>query len=154
MYILHYSKSKEDNMQDGLNVQELTDFARNFIDKTSKQYPNEVKKFLRSEGNKLKNHVKAKAKGKFKKKTGNYMKGFKRGKPYKYNSDEDAIRVYNSMPHAHLLEKGHRIVDKYKNEHGFKQGVNVVDSTSGEFKDEFARDIENWVDDMLNKGID
>lgn len=149
-------------MQDGLNVQELTDFARNFIDKTSKQYPNEVKKFLRSEGNKLKRRILKNAKNKFnhrneaknEKHKKAYINKFNRGQPYQYKGDENAVRVYNNSNHAHLLEYGHRIVDRYQNEHGFKQGEHIVDNTSKEFKEEFAKDIENWVDDMLNKGID
>ena len=110
-------------------------------------------------GNKLKRRIKAKAKGKLKEKTGNYMKGFKRGKPYKYNSDEDAIRVYNYMPHAHLIEKGHRIVARGKKgqgagaELGFKAGMHIVESTEREFTEEFIKDTEQWVDDLLKEGL-
>ena len=49
------------------------------------------------------------------------MKGFKRGKVYKYKGEEDTVRVYNSMPHAHLIENGHIIKDKTGKEHGFKK---------------------------------
>ena len=146
-------------MSDGMDIKELTEFAKNFADKASKKYPNKVKKFMRTEGNKLKRRIKAKAKGKLKEKTGNYMKGFKRGKPYKYNSDEDAIRVYNYMPHAHLIEKGHRIVARGKKgqgagaELGFKAGMHIVESTEREFTEEFIKDTEQWVDDLLKEGL-
>lgn len=140
-------------MSDGFDTRELSAFARNFIDKTSREYPNKTKKFLRTEGNKLKKRVKAKAKSAFKSKTGNYQKGWKRGKPYKYNSDEDAIRVYNSKPHAHLLEHGHRIVTRSGKELGFAKGTPVAKEAEQEFQTEFIDDCEKFVDELLNEGL-
>lgn len=78
----------------------------------SEVYPKEVKRFMQREGNKLKKKtvetVKSSTLGKI---TGNYEKGIKRGRYYKYDGNgADSIRVYSSAPHAHLIEYGHEIV--------------------------------------------
>ena len=96
---------------DGFSSRDLENLEREVL-RLAKKYPKETKKFLQSQGNKLKARVKKKAKSKLKEKSGNYIKGFKRGKVYRYNQEEDTVRVYNNMPHAHLIEYGHIIKDK------------------------------------------
>ena len=79
----------------------------------AKTYPKEVKKFMQSEGTKLKNRTVKTAKSTVGEKTGNYLKGIKRGKHYKYSGNgADSIRVYSGRPayHGHLVEYGHEMV--------------------------------------------
>lgn len=70
-------------------------------------YPKEVRQFMMREGTKLKNRTLKKAKASVKKRSGNFFKGIKRGKYYKYKGETDSIRVYGTSPHTHLIEYGH-----------------------------------------------
>lgn len=138
-------------------VTELTEFAKNFIDKCSKDYPKEVKRFLRAEGNKLKRKIKQEAELAFgtehMDEDKKYRNRWKRGNPYKFNVDEDAVRVYNSSPHAHLLEYGHRMVTKSGKEVGFVRGNPITEKESKKFENKFTKDIEKFVDELLNEGL-
>jgi hypothetical protein len=62
-----------------------------------------------------------------------------------------AIRVYSASPHAHLLEYGHRIVDKNKVEHGFKEGAHFFEAAEKSFTPTFFTDCEAFVDGLLDK---
>lgn len=118
----------------------------------AEKYPKETKKFLGRQGNKLKARVKKKAKSKVKEKTGNYLNGFRRGKVYKYNGEEDTVRVYNNMPHAHLIEYGHIIKGKNGKEHGFKKGYHILEEAEKEFHDDFVKAADEFIDEILNNG--
>lgn len=132
-----------------VEIEGVDEFVKEMVEIASKEYPKQVKKMLQKSGNKLRKIVVAKAKSKVKKKTGNYLKGFKRGKVYKYAGDEDAVRVYNSAPHAHLIEYGHRkITKKTKKEIGFVKGYHVLDGIKEEFDEEFQKDIEEMLDNL------
>lgn len=135
-------------MADGLEMQGLDDLESSLLEMTQQQQPTETKKFLRKQGTKLKRLTIKKAKSLVNKKTGNYLKGIKRGKPYKYQSKEMAIRVYNSMPHAHLIEDGHRIVTKNGEEVGFKRGKKVFKKSLNEFEEKFIEDVKDWLDEV------
>ncbi len=118
-----------------------------------KVYPKEVKKFMQSEGNKLKKQTKSKAQSSVKKKTGNYLKGIKRGKYYKYSGNgADAIRVYAGSPahHGHLIEYGHKTKSGSRTRayHVFKTSADAFESTYESDCDKFADKIA----EPLNKG--
>ena len=136
---------------EGFTVDELEKLEKEVL-RLAKKYPKETKKFLQKQGNKLKSVIKKIAKSKVKTKTGNYMRGFKRGKYYKYNTDEDCISVYNYMPHAHLIEKGHIIKDKTGKEHGFKKGYFVLEQGRRDYYDKFVKSTEDFVDEIINSG--
>lgn len=118
-----------------------------------KVYPKEVKKFMQSEGNKLKKQTKSKAQSSVKKKTGNYLKGIKRGKYYKYSGNgADAIRVYAGSPahHGHLIEYGHKTKSGSRTRayHVFKTSADAFESTYESDCDKFADRIAK----PLNEG--
>lgn len=136
---------------DGFSSRDLENLEREVL-RLAKKYPKETKKFLQSQGNKLKARVKKKAKSKLKEKSGNYLKGFKRGKVYKYNQEEDTVRVYNNMSHAHLIEHGHIIKDKTGKEHGFKKGYRILEETRAEFQDEFIKNADGLIDEIIKNG--
>jgi len=130
---------------------DLDDFERDLLS-AAKDLENgrHAKKFLRKEGTKLKRENKKQAKrAGIGKKTGNFLKGFKRGKPYEFDSAM-AIRAYNSAPHAHLLDLGHRIVDKNGEEFGFKEGSHFMEKAEEAFQDEYVGDCRSFIDDLLN----
>lgn len=130
-------------------LDEMTDSLR----MVQNVYPKEVKKFMQSEGNKLKKQTKSKAQSSVKKKTGNYLKGIKRGKYYKYSGNgADSIRVYSGKPayHGHLIEYGHKTKsgNRTKAYHIFKTSADAFEST-------YESDCDKFVDkivDPLNKG--
>lgn len=116
-------------------------------------YPREIKKFMQTEGTKLKNRTLKTAKSNVKKKTGNYFKGIKRGKYYKYSGNgADSIRVYAGKPahHGHLIEYGHKTANggRTKAYHIFKTSADAFESTYESDCDKFADKIT----EPLNKG--
>lgn len=116
-------------------------------------YPKEIKKFMQSEGNKLKNRTKKKATSSVKKKTGNYLKGIKRGKYYKYSGNgADAIRVYAGKPayHGHLVEYGHKTPNG-----GRTKAYHIFKTAADDFESTYETDSEKFADKIaepLNKG--
>lgn len=116
-------------------------------------YPKEIKKFMQTEGTKLKNRTLKTAKSNVKKKTGNYFKGIKRGKYYKYSGNgADSIRVYAGKPahHGHLIELGHKTPNggRTKAYHTFKTSADAFESTYESDCDKFADKIAK----PLNEG--
>ena len=135
----------------GFSTDDLEELEREVL-RLAKKYPKEAKKFLQKQGNKLKARVKKKAKSKVKDKTGKYLKSFKRGKVYKYKGEEDTVRVYNSSPHAHLIERGHIIKDKNGKEYGFKKGEFILEDSQKEFHDEFLKATDGFIDEVIKNG--
>ncbi|MGP1563015.1 HK97 gp10 family phage protein [Filifactor alocis] len=140
-------------MIEGFDVRELSGFARNHLEGTARRYPKKIQKFLRKEGKKLKRKVLKKVKSTVGKKTGNYLQGWNRGKVYRYHEDEDAVRVYNTSPHAHLIELGHRMVTKDGEEVGFVKGKQILPEVESSFQGEFVKDAETFVDELLKEGV-
>lgn len=138
---------------DGMDGRELENFTKQLLDLATKQMPRESAKFLRTEGNKLRKETTAKAKQKIRELSGNYHKSIKRGKTYKYEGDSLSVRVYSGDPKSHLIEYGHRIVDKTGQEHGFKPGEHVFEEAAQQFGDQFVSDCEQFIDNMLDKGL-
>lgn len=124
--------------------------SRELLEIAKEKYPKRVKSFMKKAGNKLKKQTVFKAERVVKRKTGNYMEGFKAGKPYRYQGTDDCIRVYNGAPHAHLIEYGHKQTDKAGNDLGFTPGKHILENAGREYEDEFYDDIENFIDDMLS----
>lgn len=135
---------------DGFTSDELKELEKEVL-KLAKKYPKETKKFLQTQGNKLKGVIKKVAKSRLKTKTGNYMRGFKCGK-YRRVDDEDSINVYNYMPHAHLIEVGHIIKDRTGKEHGFKKGYFILRQGFKNYYDEFVKSTEELVDEIIKNG--
>ncbi len=126
----------------------LSDFSRDLLSVAQRQYPRESKKFLKVEGRKVIKNAKKIAKQKVKKGTGNYLKGFKVGRPYLFNGDALSVRAYNSSPHAHLIERGHKNKDG-----GFTVGQWVAQQAGDDFLQKFERDCETFVGDLIEKGL-
>lgn len=133
----------------GFDFSELDQFSKNLILKAQKENPKEVEKFLRKEGSKLRTRVARKARQKTKKKTDDYRKSIKRGKPYKYGT-ADAIRAYSYAPHSHLIEDGHRLISHGK-EVGFVLGKHVFREAEKEFKPIFEHDVDAFAEDFARR---
>ena len=124
----------------------LTDFQKYLLSKVKDVFPDATKKFLKEEAAKLKKVVVLNSKSLVKKKTGNYLKGIKTGKVYKYGgslSSDTCIRVYNNAPHAHLIENGH------KTQNGkFVSGRHVLEVSEKRFTPEFNKDCADFLADF------
>lgn len=118
-----------------------------------------AKKFLKKEGNKLNKENKRQAKSLIGKKTGNFMKGFKKGKVYKYKGETLSIRAINTARHAHLLDQGYMETRGGKRgeggvEIGMVEGFHFMEKAANAFGDEFVKDAEDFIDMMLdNHGL-
>lgn len=143
-------------VEDGFKVDELDQFTLKLIKLADKTMPKEINKFMKNEANKLNSRAKKKARKEVKKDTGNYMKGFKKGKKvYEYGDTKYNIRVYNSAPHAHLIEYGHEIVGHKPNkkQSGYVKGKFILENASKEFEKDFVKDIYDLAGNLLDKGL-
>jgi flagellar motor component MotA len=150
-------------IEDGFKVDELDEFTLKLIKLADKTMPKEINKFMKVEASKLNSRTKKRAKKEVKKNTGNYMKGFKKGKKvYEYEDVKYNIRVYNKSPHAHLLEYGHEIVKGGKHSNkgnkggknlGFVKGKFILENSSKEFENDFIKDTYDFVGNLLDKGL-
>lgn len=131
-------------------IDELSDT----LEMISKQYPKEVKKFMQTEGNKLKNRTVKRAKSSVGRKTGNYLKGIKRGKYYKYKGNgADSIRVYSGKPayHGHLIEYGHDMVTHSGQKVGIVQGYHIFKTAADAFESTYDGDCEKFADKLTQE---
>lgn len=140
----------------GFDVSELDEYSLKLLKLAEKTMPKECNKFMKAEASKLNSKAKNKARKEVKKKTCNYIKGFKKGKKvYEYGDTKYNIRVYNSAPHAHLIEYGHEIVghETSKEKSGYAKGKFVLENASREFESQFEKDTYDLVDVLLDKGL-
>lgn len=150
-------------MSNGFDTKELTNYEKQLVNLAKNKMPNESKKFMKQQGNKLtkKNKKAYQSKG-IDEKTGNLKKGFKTGKVYKFNGSL-SIRSFNSSPHAHLLDKGfvwkpHKRVAKGQKkiqtgDEKFIPGFNFMDEARRAFESGYYEDAQEFIDDMLDKGL-
>lgn len=140
-------------MNNMFDFKELHALDKDLLKLANTTMPKECKKFIRNEGTKLKRVTTKRAKAEVKKKTGNYHKGIKRGKVYKYRgNDAWAIRVFGSSPHSHLIEYGHRQIVNGK-EVGFTQGKHVFEKSQKEFNTTYNGDVVKFVDHVIVGGL-
>lgn len=126
------------------------DLLINDLEKVAKDLNSpKTKVFLKKQANEYKKTVKNLASTRVKKKTGNYLKGIKTGKSYEYNNAK-CIRVFNSAPHGHLIEYGHKNVKNGK-VHGFTRGKHVFEDSKKEFEKEFEKNVAEFQDEILKK---
>ena len=130
------------------DTRELDAYARE-LERTARESPKLQKKFMRQEGSKLLRKTKQEAR-RVKVKTGNYKKHIKRGKVYEYDGAQ-AIRVYSTAPHAHLIEDGHRMVTHDGREVGFVPGMHVFEVVGKDFEPEFLADIDDMLDEAVKE---
>lgn len=143
----------------GFDIRELERLNQKLLSLAQKQYPKDTKNFLRKEARKTRKLLRANTKAVTKKKTGNLLKGIKYG-PVKKHAENFQIRVYNTAPHAHLIEHGHVMAghdgkplhDKFGAER-WVDGRYPAAKTTLEMKKEFPEDAEPFIDELLRKGL-
>lgn len=136
----------------GFDYREMDELIETF-GKLEREFPKETDKFLKKAGKKQASWIKKGYRLKTKKLTGNLIKGVKTGKPYIYKNDEHQLRVYSKAPHAHLIEFGHNMRDKYgkpvKKGKSFVEGRRIVETERKAFESEFYKMADEWIDDFL-----
>lgn len=138
-----------------IDTRELDEFAKSLLEFASSNMQKENVKFLQKEGNKLKKATLNKAKSSVIEDTGEYFKGIKRGKVYKYKSAKEntSVRVYGNYV-AHLIEYGHRQVthkNQGKKEVGFVPGFHIFEKSAKEFESEYNSDCKKFAEDLLKE---
>lgn len=124
------------------------------MEHTVTAFPKETEKFMKQEARDLRKRMLAYAKTKVKKVTGNYFKGFKPGKKvYKWSDADYNVRVYNSAPHAHLIEYGHRAMF-WGRSSGWVPGKHIMENAMQQFAPEFENHIENDLADFIVKELE
>ena len=126
------------------DTRELDAYARELA-QAARDAPKTQKKFMRKEGSKLLLEAR-----RVKVRTGNYKKSIKRGKVYEYDGAQ-AVRVYSTAPHAHLIEDGHRMVSHDGRELGFVPGMHIFEVAGKDFQPEFLADIDEMLDEVVKE---
>ena len=135
-----------------MDIKGLTEFQKELLELAQRKLPRESFKIMRKIGSKARTHTARKARREVKKVTGTYQKRWKRGKVFKGSDGEYVVRVYNSSPHAHLIEDGHRMITRDGQEVGFVKGKKVLDKSMREFDEEMDEMLSDWLDDLLESG--
>ncbi len=142
-------------MADGFDISELTKFEKKLANTVNDVMPKESKKFIKKEANKLNKQNKKVYQGKgIGEVTGNFKKGFKSGKAYKYQGSWSA-RAYNSSPHAHLLNDGYMWTPNrgQSGEERFIPGFHFMEESASLFAAGYYSDVEEFLKDLLIKGL-
>ena len=135
----------------GLEIQGL-DTLQQKLTYISNRYPYESEVLLTKMGNKFRNSVK--------KRTPNsgYESKRKLMKSYRVSKVQGAgkdlyVEFRSTSPHFHLVERGHRIVNKKGRDTGKRvQGKFMVEQTVLEYQKAFPKEVEKMVDKLL-KGL-
>lgn len=157
----------------------LSDVSKNIMESVNKKYPILTENFLKFEAKKLRKQAIKTAKkevgtSKGTKKDWNkkksYHSRFKIGKVYKYADDDTCIRVFNSAPHGHLIEYGHRQVPrgqkrattkqgrieqlKTQKSSGWTDGYFIFPEAEYQFTQEFIKDAEEFLANFVESSLD
>lgn len=139
----------------GFEIEGMDELQRNFNSIVTRGFPKETEKFMKKEASKLVRRMKKLAESRVNRVSGNYMRGFKRGrKVYKWSDNSMNIRTYNSSPHAHLIEDGYRLTAVNGKFIRFIPGKHVIADAAKEFEDQFAKDVENDMVDYIIKQLE
>lgn len=132
----------------------LTEFQEDLLEVAQKTLPREVNKMMGKAGTRLTTHVRREARSAIDHSsgTGNYYRGFKRGKVFKDAEGKIVVRAINSAPHAHLIEYGHRLV-RGGREVGFVPGRLIMSAAAKNFDNsgDFEKIISKELDRMLDE---
>ncbi len=137
--------------RDGLQVSGL-DTMQKKLSYVATKYPYESEVLLTKMGNKFRTSVKHK--------TPNSGLQSKRKlmKSYRVSKVQGAgkglfVEFRSTSPHFHLIERGHKIVDKNGKDTGKRvAGKHMVEQTALEYQKAFPKEVEKMVDKLL-KGL-
>lgn len=128
------------------DISQLEQFHLDLLTLANRTLPKESKKFLKTHAKKLVPICKKTAKTLVKKKTGNYSRAFKAGKPYVFNGDL-SCRTFNGSPHAHLIEYGH--VQHSNDGEKFVEGRHVFKKATEAYEPDYVQACEDFIADVI-----
>jgi hypothetical protein len=135
------------------DISELSKFTKKVI-KLATDYPKETKKFIKKEVKKLSKKAESIAQQNVEEKTsGTYLKSFKTGEVYQ-SDDADCANAYNDSSNSNLIEYGQVSVTQGKTQNiKFTQGKHIFEKAGQEFEPQFNDDVENFAEEIINKGL-
>ena len=134
--------------KDGLDVNDL-DTMQKKLNYISTRYPYESEILLTKMGNKFRNSVKRKTPDSGYESKRKLMKSYRVSKVQGAGKDI-YVEFRSTSPHFHLVERGHRIVDKNGKDIGKRvQGTFMVEQTALEYQTAFPKEVEKMVDNLL-----
>ena len=132
----------------GLEIQGL-DTLQQKLNYISNRYPYESEILLTKMGNKFRNSVKKKTPDSGCENKRKLMKSYRVSKVQGAGKDL-YVEFRSTSPHFHLVERGHRIVDKKGRDTGKRvQGKFMVEQTVLEYQKAFPKEVEKMVDNLL-----
>lgn len=131
------------------NGMSLTDFEKD-LQNVMDNLPDTTKKIFRMALAKCRIIVRRHTRKLVNKKTGNYYKAWRYSKVWESRNGFGG-KLYNSAPHSHLVEYGHRQLDRFGNEIGFVKGKGVMDSANKEMEATWDENLEKAMDKVLEK---
>ena len=135
----------------GLEIQGL-DTLQQKLTYISNRYPYESEVLLTKMGNKFRNSVKKRTPNSGYESKRTLMKSYRVSKVQGAGKDL-YVEFRSTSPHFHLVERGHRIVNKKGRDTGKRvQGKFMVEQTVLEYQKAFPKEVEKMVDKLL-KGL-
>ena len=111
-----------------------------------KKAPDRIIRELDRQGNKLRRAVRANTPVK----TGKLRKGYRLTQVEKIRGGYQK-GLYNSAPHFHLVEKGHRKVTQSGKEIGWTNGVFMVEKTVKQEEEPMMEELQEWLDTLFQE---
>ena len=109
----------------------------------------EAQKMMDDVGNIVLKYSRRMTKTQIDERTGSYLKSWKQDKA-KFSGKGNLYKVWGNKDHkAHLIENGHRIVDKNGVEHGFAAGYQVLKHAQEEAQQEIENRLEEFVKSVM-----
>ena len=134
--------------RDRLDISGL-DTMQKKLNYISTRYPYESEILLTKMGNKFRNAVKNKTPDSGYESKRKLMKSYRVSKVQGAGKDL-YVEFRSTSPHFHLVERGHRIVDKNGNDKGKRvQGKFMVEQTALEYQKAFPKEVEKMIDNLL-----
>jgi len=135
----------------GLEIQDL-DTLQKKLNYIATNYPYESEILLTKMGNKFRNSVKRRTPDSGLQSKRKLMKSYRVSKVQGAGKDL-YVEFRSTSSHFHLVERGHKIVDKNGRDTGKRvSGKFMVEQTALEYQKEFPKEIEKMVDRLL-KGL-
>ena len=135
----------------GLEISGL-DTMQKKLNYVASKYPYESEVLLKKVGNKFRNSVKKKTPDSGLQSKRKLMKSYRVSKVQGVGKDL-FVEFRSTSPHFHLVERGHKIVDKNGKDTGKRvQGKHMVAQTALEYQKAFPKEVEKMVDSLL-KGL-
>ena len=137
--------------RNGFDVSGL-DTIQKKLNYVATKYPYESEILLTKMGNKFRNSVKKKTPDSGLQSKRKLMKSYRVSKVQGAGKDL-YVEFRSTSPHFHLVERGHRIVDKKGRDTGKRvQGKFMVEQTALEYQKAFPKEVEKMADSLI-KGL-